>query len=586
MSVLATLRRVTGMNVKPTVYGSDKCTQRIKYICWVVAILIGLAQVAANYRAMNPDGLSYLDVGDAYLRGDWGHAVNAYWSPLYSWLLGLTLWVLRPTPYWEFTVAHLVNFVIYVCALVAFNSFLNELMRGNAQPVDHSTLADDKPLPGWMWLVLGHALFIWSSIVLIGITWATPDMGVAAVVYLIAGLLCKMRRFSSRGRYSFMLGVALGAGYLLKTAMLPIGCAFLAASLGSFDTLRRALPRMLVAATVFIIIAAPLIVALSISKGRITIGDSGKLNYSWFVNGNTLFMHWQGEQPGLGVPIHTTRKILNHPAIFEFRAPVGGTFPPWYDPSYWYEGVKLQFDLAQQTKALITGLGSFAYIFYYFRSGRLVTSLYAFLVIVCMRRAGAKSIRERLNIIVPTIFATCMYSLVVVEPRYLGAFIVLFIIGTLAGARLPAGRYAQLCLIYVMLIAPVSIVIASGCERVYRDQLEMAENAGDPHEHWRIAQSLGQYGIGPGSEVASVGYSFSPYWARLARLKIVAEMPVVEPFWADRAKHDEVIGAFMKSGAKAIIARELPPSAVQAGWERIEYTRACVYILTRSTPAD
>jgi hypothetical protein len=31
---------------------------------------------------MNPaDGISYLDIGDAYWRGDWHMAINAFWSP-------------------------------------------------------------------------------------------------------------------------------------------------------------------------------------------------------------------------------------------------------------------------------------------------------------------------------------------------------------------------------------------------------------------------------------------------------------------------------------------------------------------------
>ena len=34
---------------------------------------------------MISDGVSYLDIGDAYFRGDWKAAVNAYWSPVYSW---------------------------------------------------------------------------------------------------------------------------------------------------------------------------------------------------------------------------------------------------------------------------------------------------------------------------------------------------------------------------------------------------------------------------------------------------------------------------------------------------------------------
>jgi hypothetical protein len=30
----------------------------------------------------NPDGISIMDMGDQYLRGNWHAALNSYWSPL------------------------------------------------------------------------------------------------------------------------------------------------------------------------------------------------------------------------------------------------------------------------------------------------------------------------------------------------------------------------------------------------------------------------------------------------------------------------------------------------------------------------
>jgi hypothetical protein len=78
---------------------------------------------------MGADGISYLDIGDAYWRGDWPTAINAMWSPFYSWLTGLTLLVFQPSPYWEFTVIQLLNFAIYLLSLAAFAFFLRELRR-------------------------------------------------------------------------------------------------------------------------------------------------------------------------------------------------------------------------------------------------------------------------------------------------------------------------------------------------------------------------------------------------------------------------------------------------------------------------
>ena len=76
----------------------------LKIIFWVVAILLGALQAGANrYNISSDDGISYLDIGDAYFRGEWNTAINAQWSPIYSWLLGLALYVFKPSPYMPMT---------------------------------------------------------------------------------------------------------------------------------------------------------------------------------------------------------------------------------------------------------------------------------------------------------------------------------------------------------------------------------------------------------------------------------------------------------------------------------------------------
>ena len=51
--------------------------------------VLGAAALEAYAQrfAMTPDGMSYLDLSDAVVDGRWSGLVNAYWSPLFSWLL-------------------------------------------------------------------------------------------------------------------------------------------------------------------------------------------------------------------------------------------------------------------------------------------------------------------------------------------------------------------------------------------------------------------------------------------------------------------------------------------------------------------
>jgi hypothetical protein len=59
--------------------------QRWIAIFWLLAIMLGAIQVldTSARQAMDPDGVVYFDIGDAYFRGDWSVAINGLWLPLY-----------------------------------------------------------------------------------------------------------------------------------------------------------------------------------------------------------------------------------------------------------------------------------------------------------------------------------------------------------------------------------------------------------------------------------------------------------------------------------------------------------------------
>src|SRR5437868_15382305 len=88
---------------------------------WVLmAGALGALQAVAFRGSMNPDGIAYLDMGDAYLRGDWATALRSHWSPLYAWLLGTAVRIVQPGPDAEFPLVHVVNLLIYCLAFGAF----------------------------------------------------------------------------------------------------------------------------------------------------------------------------------------------------------------------------------------------------------------------------------------------------------------------------------------------------------------------------------------------------------------------------------------------------------------------------------
>jgi hypothetical protein len=594
--IAAKMLNVREMKVTEAVSESRPLNTRIRVIGWSVVIVLGFVRAWASGHSMNPDGVSYLDVADKYLQRDWAWAVNAYWSPLYSWVNAAVFSVLRPSPYWEYTVVHLVNFVVYLLAFASFEFLLVQVIKYQRQTKRFLT-DEDSSLPAWAWQSIGYLLFVWCTLVLINLAIVTPDMIVAASVFLLMGLLCRIRLNGARWFDFVLFGLVLGVAYLAKAAMFPLAFAFLTVCFFSVGNVRRAVPRVLISFAVFLIVSSPFLLALHWAKGRWTFGDSGPLNYAWRVNRTGAYVHWQGDRLGTGTPRHTTRKIWDNPAVFEFKQPIPATYPPWYDASYWNEGFRVYFDPKGQLTVLVKSFWAYYLVFVYDTMGMAI--LVSFLVLQLYRDRNAlrwiTSIKQW-HILVPALAALGLYSLIYVETRFIGAFVISIWLALFSGIRLTnrdTGR-RLISSVVIALVAIGSLVIGvKSLKPAYTtlNSVIKGESA-RPNQYWQIADGLKHMGIGPGDQVGFIGYGLgSGYWARLAKVQIIAEITsekTVDGFWQNDVdifwhSDDEikrgVIDAFAKTGAKAIVAQAWSAGASYAGWQRIGNTDYFVYFL-------
>jgi len=553
-------------------------------VFWLLVIVLGIFYTWDCRHLMNPDGMSYLDIGDAYSSGNWKNAINGYWSPFYPYILSLAIALLKPSPYWEFTVAHLVNFLIYLCAWGCFNFFLFELLRYNRLKMVN--VSGDKVifLPEWALLLLGYTLFIWTSLYLISIFMIGPDMCNAAFVYLISGLLLRIRR-RNRGWFTFiLLGIILGFAYLTRTFMFLLAFIFLGISLFSIGNLKKAIPRLIIALVFFLSIGGPFIITLSNTKGYLTFGDTATVIYALGTG-----IHWQGESVGTGKPEHPTKKLYNNPEIYEFSSPIRGTYPPWYDPYYWTKGYIFHFNLSKQIKILISNLKVLFKIFSELPMVVLINSSLIFYLINRRRRLWVKDIMgEYWNLYIPAISALVMFLLTHLESRYIGVFIVLLWMAIFASLRFSESQRLEALMksiVYAIVILIMGFVITLSLPKVYNvvSSLIRGEEK-STHIHWQVADTLKkQIGIKPQDRVACIGDAYYAYWARLARVKIVAEMPtrsVINFLAADESVRHQVIKIFEGTGAKVVVTREIPQTyAALFGWQRIKNTGYYVYIL-------
>ncbi|MEJ7810308.1 MAG: hypothetical protein WKG32_07825 [Gemmatimonadaceae bacterium] len=553
----------------------------VRVIAWSVAATLGAAQAWVNRHYMNPDGVSYLDIGDAYARGDWAHAINTYFSPLYSWILGVVLRETRPAIAHEFTVVHIVNFAIYLGALACFDTFLGAFLRAYRTWTGRDGSA---AVQNWVLRACGYSLFLWTSLEHVSLALVTPDMAVSAITYLAAALILRIRN-GARGPGMFAaLGALLGVGYLTKTAMFPLAFVFLTAALLAAGDLRAARWRIAAALVAFAITAGPFVAIVSRARHHFTFGDTARLNYAWYVNGVTTWVFWQGGPPGSGTPTHPPRIISKDPTVYEFRSEIPGTYPLWYDAPYWHDGIRTHFDPLRQVKRLISHVGLYVAVF-----TPILIALAAHWYAAGRGGVTRRSLAEVSIVALPAAAALVMYGLVYVETRFVGPSFVLLALAAIGAARFrtsgasaPAAGAAPLAIATVFLVG-TAYAMMSAVPAAVRDL-----TGADPlrNDHALVAEALRSAGIRAGDDVAAMGPALVAYWARLTRTRIVAEMPTggLAGFWAeDAAYRDRVLALLAGTGARVVVAPGVPAAVPAPGWTRVGSSGYAFHLLA---PAD
>ena len=320
----------------------------LETICQVCVLATG-ARVAFLGRnaAIGADGLSYLDVASAYLQHNWQTAVNGYWSPLYSWLLGVAMFLVKPSASLEPLLVRGVNFLIFALAVYTFRDCWHALASWSRRGQPGTTIAEVAPKG---WILFGYALFVAT------VPWhvesVAPDILVAVVVFATSTLLFKMNDGRRGIAADISLGIVLAIGYYAKAILLYFAIFVILTLL-----LRRKSNRRLgtvVTITIFSMLVLPYVFALSHTLGRWTAGDSGKLNYAWFVDGSPT-KSWMIPH-GAPLPFFPGPQIASN--VPAFRVPVlpGVTYAPWYDAARFATGSQPRFSLRGEIRQVAINL--------------------------------------------------------------------------------------------------------------------------------------------------------------------------------------------------------------------------------------
>lgn len=537
--------------------------RKLDRLCVLVCVVAGAASYWRFRDSPWLDDVSYLDIADAYVRRDWAHAVNAYWSPLFSWIVAGTRAILRPAPQWDMMLLGAVSFVFFCIALLAFRSFWRQMND-----------ADDPVMT-----VLGYALFLWGVMGIVHVSaQLLPDIGVVAVILLAADRYLRIRK-SPRLVQGIVLGLILGIGYLQKAVLLPLGLILVAMIFILEPPARKA------AAAAFVTIfacAAPWIAVVSLHMHRLTFSEAGRLNYAWCVDGignsmcsDEAFLNWY-DDPGLsGYPTHPAVIVHTRPRVIDYSG-MAGTYPPWYDPAWWFDGLQVHFSARKQLRTLGVSFHYLADAF--FETGASVVVLAG-----CIGLVFAAERRPRLArpvLFLWSISGFCMYSLVYIEWRHIAGFAVLLasvLYSELwktarSETRIGVGAVVVSALAASLLI-PIPAYTVQGARDTFTGRIFPPE--------YEAARGLQSLGVHPGDRVALIGSDTATFVARFGRFRFVSEvqgedLPI---FWSeDEQQQEDVFRVMASTGAGAVLSDQVPIDQ-RDRWECLQDTPYCIRLL-------
>ncbi len=539
-------------------------------------LAFALVQMWLARGILDPDGVSYSDLARALLRGDWRNGLSSYWSPLYSWFLALGYAVFRPGIHWVIFVSHVINFLAFACALAAWEWLVREWERWQGPP-EHRSLME----------AAGYATIAWAGLHTVGLTFTSADMQVVALTIALGALLLRVRAGVARkGDYRF-IGLALGMAFLAKAATLALFPAVLLVLAMLLGTWRDR--RFYLAVAMACVVVLPFVVALSVAKGRFTINDTGRLNYSWQVTGMGVegykeSQFWPGSEAR-----HPLTVVMTAPRVIAYDAHPLGTYPVHFDPVWWCEGYPVRLNVARQLMILRSNIG--------YCVTRFGLSPALWLALACCLMGAWLGVLRRFGEIwfvwVPALAAIASYCVIYALNRYLGGAFALLGFCSIAvcwNVRLPRwlaiGGAVAIVAVFCGLFRGEFIAMPLEFVRGLRG----AEHPAVESEV-KIAERLRKQGFLAGDRVGLVGNSLMVAWLHLLDGQLIASVPMTighndlffgrpltvkfersDVFWrSDPRTQQRVLDAFRERGARWALASNVPMWADLSGWQLAGY---------------
>ncbi len=553
---------------------SDKWETRARIIFWILGILWAAILAYTTRHFINGDAINYIEMGEALRYGNWRDFVNLTASPAYAALLGLGQILLNTDHINEIPLLKAINFGCMIAAMWACDLLLKSVKRHYPAFVEDGVT----PLPWVAIMVLAYSMFLFAALDWIRPRTIAPDMAVFACVLVTMAIILRIRETPDNYMTVALLGLSTGMAYLFKTFFFPFSAVFFVTAGLAVGSLKRAVPRIAIAAVVMICVCSPWLIALSSKLGRPSYGETGRLNYGIYIKG-------QGESAYQPVLLTEKPEIL----LYQDTPFANSTRPATFDPAYWKIGIEPVFEPGLLLKRLVEHLGQIFGDCPWLLVGVILWVAWS-VGIGSLRIGRIKPLSVQLCLFLPAAAGILMYSLIHVEMRYVAPFIFLFFMCMVlsVGYRHPsirssAGKIAgPLILAALILGLTLNTMVDQTCRSLISSPEKPSYQQTFSHM-LAVKDYLNHQGLEPGSQVAVVGLPAS-YWGRMARIKIVGEITKREEVLATtREEMENALEKLRSVGVRAVVAKGSDFAKLSAeGWKLVPGT-VDFYVFTQQT---
>ena len=550
----------------------------LRIVSLLGACLIGLIISFTNRFFIYSDCISYLNIAHDYLRHPWLENANGIWGPLLPVLLADAFYLLRPSMEHEIFVADGVLYATYVFVLLAY-LFFDRQLRLYMWKRFPAQWSEEKSR---IVFLFGFATIVAQSSCLLS-TSIEPDLLVGGFFILSCGFLLHFKCIDLNFWGILCFALTLTLGYFAKAIFFPLALVFIACLYFALRENPKRILHVFSVTVLFFIFSSLQWIPLSLQKHRLTFGDTGKVNYVWYVSRGLDY--WTFQQKNIdGTPLaHPFHLVSSAPLIYSFEGGKG-TFPNWYDPSYWMEGLHVPFQPVRQVEVLLLN------------AQRLLTILSGHVEAVPTQPLGASlSLVGLLSVfllagnyrkfwpgipwelLIPSLAGLGAYILVFCFYRYVFSFLFILLVGlygTLV-ARLDETQVVAARCISTGLLLVTFVTLFGRSIGDFRAQESEQYHAAHPpalldNPDARSARALQGLGVQEGTLIAELGDLKDAYFFQLAGIKVISTAPRPDDFWnASALEQKKILDIFSSTGAKELIARIPFPPRTLDGWAPI-----------------